>query len=260
VSFAAAARLLDSLAGGPGPEDLSARLCRAALGALPVTGVGLALMTAQGHGGLVAATDGPATTMEQLQFTLREGPCIDAARSGRPVLEPDLSATPAGTWPGFLAGLAGTDVRAIFAFPLRVGGIRIGVLDIYRDAVGVLTDAELGTALAYADAATLLLLRLQELSRDGRLHPMLDQPWEHRAVVHQATGMVSVQADATIADAFDILAAHSFASGRPIVEVARDVVERRIRLDSGGGTHGAAVQGENGSDRDGGPREERGDS
>jgi ANTAR domain len=213
-------------------DPLPLRLCRAAVAALSITGVGLALMTQDGHAGMVSATDGPARKMEQLQFLLREGPCLDAARSGRPVLEPDLSVVPASTWPGFLSGMADSEVKAIFAFPLNVGVIRIGVLDLYRDTTGVLDGPELAMALAYADAATFLLLHLQDQSSDGLLHPSLREPWEHRAVVHQATGMVAAQAGVRMADAFQLLAARTGADERPLVDVARDVVARRLRLDN----------------------------
>lgn len=230
-----AVNILSGLALQDDTDPLPLRLCRAAGTALPMTGVGLALMTLEGHAGMVAATDGPARKMEQLQFALGEGPCLDAARSGRPVLEPDLSAVHASTWPAFLAAMAGSEVRAIFAFPLNVGAIRIGVLDLYRDTVGVLDAPELAMALAYADAATLLLLQLQNQSKDGYLHPLLQESWEHRAVVHQATGMVSVQADVSMAVAFQLLAARTGAVERPLVEVARDVVARRLRLDEARG-------------------------
>jgi hypothetical protein len=249
VNFGEAAEILRSVNAERGNASMPLQLCEAARSAVPVTGVGLGLMTQAGHAGMVAATNGPAITMERLQFTLGEGPCLDASRSGRPVLKPDIAAVPVSTWPGFLTGLSGSGVQAIFAFPLRVGGIRIGVLDFYRDRVGPLTNDELKTALTYSDAATLLLLRLQALSSAGELHPSLQEPWEHRAVVHQATGMISAQAGASIADAFRLLAAGALAAERPIGGLARDVVERRLRVDDDpDGTGGFTTGSENPED------------
>src|SRR3954452_15558150 len=60
---------------------------------LPVSGVGMALMTDDGPAGTVAATDGNALEVEELQFSLGEGPCVDASQTGLPVLQPDLART-----------------------------------------------------------------------------------------------------------------------------------------------------------------------
>src|SRR4051794_24310110 len=143
---------------GVDPPDSLVRLCAQSL---PVSGVGLALMTDDGPAGTVAASDGGALELEELQFTLGQGPCVDASRTGRPVLVPDLASTSSRSWPQFGAGANAAGLRAVFAFPLQVGGIRLGVLDLYRDTAGELSGEQLAGALLFADAATELLLDLQ---------------------------------------------------------------------------------------------------
>lgn len=212
----------------PAEGDLAQELVVMCAMGVPVTGAGLIVMTDSGPGAMLASTDGPARTMEELQFTLGEGPCVDASTSGRPVLQPDLALTAPARWPGFAAGALEVGVRAVFAFPLQVGGIRVGVLDLYRDVEGVLTTGELAEALAFADAATSILLHMQGQTRragdDARLVTAVDD----RAEVHQATGMVSVQAAIVLADALVLLRAHAFAAERPILQVARDVLTRKL--------------------------------
>lgn len=218
------------LEGATEATDLSQRLVLACTASLPVTGVGLALMTDAGPAGTVAISDDRAGTMEDLQFTLGEGPCVDCSTSGRPVLQPDLQRTGPGRWPGFSAGALQAGVRAVFALPLRVGGIKLGVLDLYRDEVGNLSDGELTEALSYADAATALLLHLQaqsDLMGSGPI-PVV----EDRAEVHQATGMVSVQAGVPVAEALVRLRARAFASERPILDLSRDVLAQRVTFTS----------------------------
>src|SRR3954453_39628 len=127
--------------------DLPGSLASACVRALPVSGVGLALMTDEGPAGIITATDGAALELEELQFTLGEGPCVDASRSGRPVLQPDLARPGPRLGPAFADGAYQAGLRAVFAFPLRVGGIRLGVLDLYRDTRGVLSVTELADAL-----------------------------------------------------------------------------------------------------------------
>jgi hypothetical protein len=211
----------------PDGSALPAELVHGCSRALPVSGVGLALMTDRGPAGTVAATDGAALELEDLQFTLGEGPCVDASQTGRPVLQPDLAATGPGRWPAFAGGALAAGVAAVFALPLRVGAIRVGVLDLYRATPGSLTPEQLREALAFADAATLLLLYLQTRGPTGEFPPdALALPGD-RAEVHQASGVVSVQAGRSLAEALVLLRARAYAEQRPVGDVARDVLAGR---------------------------------
>lgn len=211
-------------AGASTVAELPQRLVAACARSLPVTGVGLILTTADGPIGTVAVTDGVAGVLEELQFSLGEGPGVEASASGRPVLVPDLAGVSPARWPGFSAGVAEASVRSIFAFPLRVGGIRVGVLDLYRDRVGALTEDELTEALSFADAATLLLLDLQAGTAGNGAAVATIPLLADRAEVHQATGMITVLAKVTLMQALSLLRARAYASGRPVSDVARDVL------------------------------------
>ena len=216
-------------------QTLPELLCTRCADHLDITGVGMALMSDDGHQGVVGATDGTARTMEELQYTLGEGPCIDSSSQGRPVLQPDLARTAAARWPGFGPAVLDAGVAAIFAFPLQVGGIRLGVLDLYRDRAGPLEGSQLGEALTYAEAAGVVLLHLQhQMGPDEGLHPHLIDPLDYRPEVHQATGMVSVQAAVGLAEALLLLRARAFAAERSILDVARAVIRRTISFDLGG--------------------------
>jgi hypothetical protein len=264
----ASARVAEILAGVLDDTALSAniphRLVTACARALPVSGVGIILMTLDGPAGTLAVTDGPAATMEELQFTLGEGPCVECSATGRPILQPDLEVTGMSRWPAFTAGAVEAGIRAIFAFPLRVGSIRLGVLDLYRDAPGDLDMTQLREALSFADAATAVLLHSAigpsrdgtdgtegTDGADGRHGPDGSDGWhgmdgsdgwhgsdaahvsmlEEHAEVYQATGMVSVQAEVSMAEALVRLRARAYASERPILEVARDVLDGSLGFD-----------------------------
>jgi hypothetical protein len=221
------ARILSQLLDGPTPvDDLPHQLVTACALAMPVTGVGLILMTSAGPAGTMAVSDGPAGVLEELQFDLGEGPCVECSRTGHPVLQPDLARTGPLRWPGFCAGALEAGVCAVFAFPLRVGGIRLGVLDLYRDRPGELSAPDLVEALSFADAATAMLLHVQDRTARTGTIPLL----EDRAEVHQATGMVSVQANASMGEALVRLRAHAFATDRSVLELARDVLNGTVRF------------------------------
>ena len=57
------------------------------------------------------------------------------------------------------------------------------------------------------------------------------RPIDGRAVVHQATGMITIQLGTSLADALLRLRAHAYASGRTVSDIAADVVDRRLRFD-----------------------------
>jgi GAF domain-containing protein len=214
------------------PAPLPVRLCTECLSALPVSGAGLALTTTGRPGGMVlATTDRRSRQMEELQFSLGEGPSVDASRTGRPVLQGDLAMTGPTRWPRFCRIVLPLNVRAIYAFPLQDGSTRLGILALYRDSPRRLTNVELHEALAFADAATVVLLHLRDRSHRGSQPSAVPDPGDSRARVHQAADMITVQLRVSIAEALLRLRAHAYATRRTLVEVAADVVGHRLRFD-----------------------------
>lgn len=207
----------------------------AAADALGVDGVSAGVGT--GPQGVVLAWGDQAVSvaLETLQFTLGQGPGLEAVTSGTPVLAPDLREH-ARRWPGFVPGADELNVRAVFAFPLRVGAISVGVLTAHRAIPGRLAEEQLADALALADAVTVLLLHGVPADTGGSANeeshprPGWTEPATYRAEVHQATGMISVQLNVSLAEALVRLRAHAYAQERPITEVAADVVARRLRF------------------------------
>ena len=83
------------------------RICQLCVDALGVTGAGIAMVTDAGHRGVVCATDDVSATIEDLQLTLGEGPCVDAAHTGTPAMLADLggsSDVAVERWPAFMEG------------------------------------------------------------------------------------------------------------------------------------------------------------
>jgi hypothetical protein len=188
---------------------------------------------------LVCVTDSLTEQLAELEMTLGEGPGRDAATAGAPALAGDLSDAGAGRrWPAFSPAARGLGVRAIFALPLMIGAIRTGVLGMYRDTAGPLTEIQLGDCLILADAATMLLLDSQQDGADtaalgAGMPELAGRPPDltvHRTEIDQATGMLTEQLGVNVADAFARLAAYAYTHERRLAEVARDIVARRLRL------------------------------
>ncbi|GGN73262.1 GAF domain-containing protein [Actinoplanes lobatus] len=214
----------------PADLDLLRRICRAVVEALPASGSGISVMTADGTLGVCAASDPASERVEELQFVLGEGPCVDAFGARRPVLMADLSDVPARRWPLYVPAVRDEGVRAVFAFPLQVGAARLGVLDVYRDRVGPLSGTELQMSFTFAAVVVEALLNVQQ---DGVLRDDGGAGLEvgHRAELFQAQGMVMMQLGVSIGEALVRMRAYAYAENRRLEDVARDVVERRLRWD-----------------------------
>ncbi len=211
----------------------AAHLGQVCVTATSVTGAGLMLMSGEVSRGSVAATDATSTLIEDLQFSLGEGPCIDAYRLDEPVLEPDLAHPAVVRWVAFTPPAVEAGARSVFGFPLQVGSVRLGALNLYCDRPMHLTDDQHANALVTAEIAAQALLIMQARAPIGVLAAELETSSNFQYVVHQAAGMVSAQLDVSVAQALIRLRGHAFGHGRPLTEVARDVVARRLRFGDG---------------------------
>jgi hypothetical protein len=219
---------------GDAPVSLAA-LCRAAVGRLGVDGAGVAAVSGPAVREPLSATDQRSGRLEELLFTIGEGPGAEDFMFGSPVLIPDLEPV-TERWPGFVPAAVAVGARALFAFPLQAGAIRVGVLSLYRAKPGPLTLQQLADALVFADIALQLLLdSASGISGLAGYRP-LDGLSDHRAEVYQAAGMISVQLSVSLEEALVRLRAHAFAASAPLDDVAGDVVSRRLRFDPGPGT------------------------
>jgi hypothetical protein len=228
------------LAIGPGGSDdreLAQRICRACIEGLDVDGAAISLLTATVSRETLWASDATAERLEDLQFSLNEGACMQAAATGSPVLVPDLHhSTEAARWPIFAAAVAEqTNVHALFALPLQWGVTNLGVLDMYRSVAGELSQTQWRDAVSAADVAALMLLGLRTDPGPGpgsfdsdAAAGWLDHSSRSRAEIHQATGMVLAQLQVSATAALARLRAYAFVEQRLLGDVARDVVDRTL--------------------------------
>ncbi|HZC73000.1 MAG TPA: GAF and ANTAR domain-containing protein [Jatrophihabitans sp.] len=218
--------------------SLVARICRLVVESLPVSKAAVSVMTAGGHRGVVSATDETAQLLEDVQFTVGEGPGCDAFECGRAVLVADLeAATPA--WSAFRDLARDLAVQAVFAFPLHLGAARLGTLTAFHGEPGALSGEHLARAVRLSDAAAVAVLDLivgaAASDGTGAGPDGSDLVAEfYRAEIYQAAGMVMEQLGVSIEVATVRLRTHAYVSGRPIGDIARDVVARTLRLEADG--------------------------
>lgn len=206
------------------------RLCAVCAEVTGMSGAGIMLMEGDLPQGTVCTSNAVSALIEELQFTLGEGPCVDAYEQRRPVDEPDLANPVTHRWMAFTPPAVEAGARAVFGFPLDVGGARLGALNLYRDRPGPLSDDQHADALVMADLAAQAVIAMQADAPPGGLGDELEVGTNFQYVVHQASGMVAVQLGVSVTEALIRLRAHAFRREQLVADVARDVVGGRLRF------------------------------
>jgi hypothetical protein len=216
-----------------GVDLLCARLAKS----IGLDGAAVAILTGtRGVRELVYATDRTARQLDELQFTVGEGPCLDAFVLNWPQLWSHLDTTMSvdALWPGFAVAAVAAGARAVFAFPIPGHTGPIGVLEVYRHTAGTLPPLDVERAIECAVAVGDVLLGNWRSYRSAAASDRVedDAPAEPFALsaVHIAAGITAVQLGITPDEGLDRLRAHAYAEQRSISTVAGDIIKRRLSL------------------------------
>lgn len=228
-------QLLAAIDGRRG-TDAADRLCEACVILFDVDAAAISLVFDGANSGTLGSSGEPARTYDELQFLIGEGPCLDSVTRRAPVLVIDLADPAEGRWPLYGPAMLDLDIRGVFAMPVLVAGEYVGALDLFRTQPGQLDGAQLSGAVVAAELAGAPLLDLLDGDLSAAASDPLSNAWADlnslsRAEVSQATGMLVAQLDIEPAEALVRLRAYAYATGRTSTEVARDILERRLRLD-----------------------------
>lgn len=214
-----------------GGDDLP--LCSRFVEALPVTGAAISVFGGSLPETSVCASDGLAARLDELQYDLGEGPRWEAARTHAAVLVPRAQDNAHSRWPVFGKALLDTGAEALFVFPLAVGALEVGVVELYRTTAGPLDRADLSAAAVLADTTAWnlldqLLAMNEAVGGGGNAGDQGSASPLSRREIHQATGMVLAQTGSTATDALLLLRAHAFSSERTLRDVAGDIIARKL--------------------------------
>jgi GAF domain-containing protein len=221
-------RILESLSDVPSDARWAQHLGDVCATVTATSGAAIMILSGSLVSGSWCTTDATSRLIEDLQFTFGEGPCVDAHTFGKPVLEPDLADPLVRRWPAFTPPVLDAGVRSVFGFPVRIGAARLGALNLYRDTPGRLDADQHADALVLADMAARAILTVQADAPPGELAAELEAGANFHLEVHQAAGMVAVQAGCSVVDALVRLRGYAFRNDRSIDDVAEDVVRRHL--------------------------------
>jgi hypothetical protein len=218
-------RLASVLASLHAMEPVSSRLCEAGRQMLEADGAAMTLMTSSESFVVVAATDDLAARLEDLQEVVGEGPSKDAFRLNAAQFA-DFSAEGDDRWSLMHEHGSGLEFEGtIIAVPLRPRGEVIGTLTAHRKTGSMVSDPVTVEFLSVAIGTAVL-----QDSHLGTTDDTHAEPWASRAQIHQATGMIISQVGVRVEDALALLRGHAFATNTTLLDVAQQIVERRINF------------------------------
>ncbi|MEV5435356.1 GAF domain-containing protein [Streptomyces sp. NPDC052682] len=223
-----AARLVAEAAEHAPLEEVPRRVCEAVCEGLGMDGATLALLTDTPSRQLLAASNDAALLLEEIQFTVLEGPCITAAHTGEPVAVDDLrgALTP---WPLFGATLRERLPQAgsVYALPVYFGDYVLGTIDLLAWRSHALSEEALEQASQVADAVAAALLPARAMLLTGAEPPA----WEPEEVVRahwfdtaRAVGALVARRGLVPQDALAVMRAEAFRTGRSLADITADVL------------------------------------
>lgn len=204
-------------------------LCRVCCELLPITIASVVLMGDQGVEGITGASDALAAALQNEEFTLGEGPATSVRHQRRPVLVSDLRDV-TSDWPRFVPAAERLGIRTMYAIPLQIGAVDLGVLVLGGANPRAWSGLELADSMLLGDLISGLVLDLQAGVTSESLAWALDAT-DSRAVVHQATGMIAAQLNVGVAEALVRLRANAFATDQAIDRVATEIVAGQRRFE-----------------------------
>ena len=207
-------------------DDLSSTLdevTRIAASALP--GCDGASLTSFDDGRPVAAAaDGEwARRLDELQYQEREGPCLDASRTGNVFRVRDL--TEDTRWPFYGRRAIEAGARSMVSAPMASEGKVLGALDVYSrqpDSFGAEAVALLEIMAAQAGMAMQVAA---SFFRHRDLGDQMRQAMQSRAAIEQAKGVLMAGRGCSADEAFTELVEISQQTNRKLRVVAEAVVD-----------------------------------
>jgi GAF domain-containing protein len=191
---------------------------------LDVSAAGLMLAAPEGDLRVVASSSEVMRLLELFELQAEEGPCLDSYRSGEPVVNQDL-VTVNGRWPRFAPKALEAGFRSAHSLPMRLRGRVIGALNLFSAEPGALRDADVLTAQAFADVATIAILQ-HRASLDAQvLNEQLSHALNSRILIEQAKGMLAERATIDMPEAFIRLRDHARRHNLLLADVAQHFID-----------------------------------
>lgn len=177
---------------------------------------------------VTAAHSGPlALALDEQQYAVGHGPCLDAARYAQAMPIADMATE--ARWPEYTPRALALGVRSSLAVPLPLHEAVIGALNLYGiEANAFDADAE-RVARMFASYAAVTLYNAQASSDNSALALQMQEALASRAVIEQAKGILMGSRRCTPDESFEILRALSQTSNVKLRTVAQALVDSAVQ-------------------------------
>jgi GAF domain-containing protein len=219
--------LADTLVDDFDVVDLLTRLGGSCVEVLEVQAAGIMLAAPDGQLRVMASSSEAMRVLELFEIQAQEGPCLDAFRTGLPVVNQDLGAANS-RWPRFAEEAVAAGFQAVHALPMRLRGSVIGALNLFRAGPGLLAPADVDVAQAFADVATIAILQHRAAVEANVINEQLTHALNSRVVIEQAKGMVAERLNLDMERSFSALRSHARNHNLRLADVASDVIAGTI--------------------------------
>lgn len=177
----------------------------------------------------VAASDPLGAQLDEQQYQIDEGPCLQALRTAEIVTSPNLSTET--RWDGYPQRAMAYGVSAVYSSPLIVRGQTLGALNLYAEQPGGFDGDDCADTIA--QIVTLVAVALTGTLRnygDVTLTDQLQEALSTRSVIDQAMGIIMGAQHCTADQAFAILRGASQTRNLRLAQIAQSLVDRAITI------------------------------
>jgi GAF domain-containing protein len=215
--------LADTLVADFDVVELLTLLADRCVDVLDVGAAGLMLAAPSGDLRVMASSSETVRVLELFELQSEEGPCLECFRTGRPVVNQDLT-TVDGRWPRFVAEALAAGFHSVHALPMRLRGTVIGALNLFHIDPGEMRREDVDAAQALADVATIAILQHRATLEVQVLNERLNQALNSRIVIEQAKGMIAEREGVDMEAAFVALRSYARNHNLRLADLAGDVV------------------------------------
>lgn len=214
--------LADTVVGEFDIVDLLTRLTDRCLDVLEVAAAGIMLAGPDGELRVVASSSEQMRMLELFELQSQEGPCLDCFRSGRAVINQQLTEAD-NRWSRFAPEARAAGFGTVHSFPMRLRGAVIGALNLFHNEPGHMRQADVDASQALADIATIAILQLRAAHEAQVLNQQLNTALESRIVIEQAKGIIASREGLDLDASFDRLRTHARNNNIRLTDAAKAI-------------------------------------
>ena len=228
--------LADTLVDDFDVVELLTLLADRCVAVLDVAAAGLMLAASDGELRVVASSSEEMRLVELFELQSQQGPCPDCYRAGEPVVSESLD-TDKDRWPLLAPFALKAGFRSVHAVPMRLRGLTIGSLNLFRADEGLLEEADVVAAQALADVATIAILQHRAATEAHVVVDQLNHALNSRIMIEQAKGVIAERAGLDMEGAFRWMRNFARSHNLLLVNVARSVIEGKVSPEPRRSTH-----------------------